>query len=239
MKAIILAAGYATRLYPLTLNKPKPLLEIKGKPLLSYIIQKINKIKDVNEIFIVTNNKFYSQFVLWKEHFKNLNQKIEIINDNTQSNEKRLGGIGDLNFVINKKDIQDDLLVILGDNFFAFNLDEFVDFFNQTKKTMIGLVEISKEKAKRFGVIELDTEGKIIGFEEKPSEPKSNLISTGIYIFTKEDLEKIREYMKTDLNKDGPGYLVKYLIEKNDVYAYKFKGGWVDIGSMEEYEKLR
>ncbi|MEK6820271.1 MAG: nucleotidyltransferase family protein, partial [Nanoarchaeota archaeon] len=188
MKAIILAAGYGTRLYPLTIDKPKALLEIKGKLLLNHILEKIPP--SIEEIFIVTNDKFYIQFAWWlQQQNKEMKRRVDIINDGTISNETRLGGIGDLNLVIQEKNISDDILVISSDNFFTFSLEDFINFFNKVKKTTIGIFEISdKEKLKKYGIIEVN-ESKVVGFEEKPSEPKSNLASIGIYLFSKEDVE--------------------------------------------------
>jgi len=237
MKGVILCAGYATRLYPLTLNKPKALLEIRGKPLLTDIVERIPN--EIEKIYIVSNDKFYYSFVWWLENLKSeFKEKIEIINDETSTNENRLGGIGDLNFVIESKQIDDDILVILGDNYFNFNLDNFINFFKKVGGTVLGVVSLDKEQAKSFGVVEI-ADDKISSFEEKPENPKSNLVSTGLYIFTKEDLKEIKEYMKTNLNKDGPGYLIKYFVGIKNVYAYKFDGWWIDIGSIEEYEKIK
>ena len=237
MKCVILCAGYATRLYPLTLNKPKALLEIRGKPLLTDIVERI--LNEIEKIYIVSNDKFYYNFVWWLENLKSeFKEKIEIINDETSTNENRLGGIGDLNFVIESKQIDDDILVILGDNYFNFNLDNFINFFKKVGGTVLGVVSLDKEQAKSFGVVEI-ADDKISSFEEKPENPKSNLVSTGLYIFTKEDLKEIKEYMKTNLNKDGPGYLIKYFVGIKNVYAYKFDGWWIDIGSIEEYEKIK
>ncbi len=237
MKAIILAAGYGTRLYPLTTDRPKTLLEIKGKPLINYIIKKIPK--NIDEIFIVTNDTFYMNFVWWlNKQDENVKRRVEIINDGATTSKTKLGGIGDLNLVIQEKNISDDILVILSDNFFTFLLDDFVDFFNKVKKTTIGIFEIKdKKRIKKYGIVEIN-EGRVTSFEEKPEKPKTNLVSIGVYIFSKEDIEKIKEYMETDLSKEGPGYLVKYFIERGEVYAYKFEGEWFDIGNLEEYEKL-
>jgi len=239
MKAIILAAGYATRLYPLTLDKPKALLPVKDKPIINYIIDKISQIEDIDEIFIITNDKFYMNFVWWLNQYESkFNQKIEIINDGTTSNETRLGGIGDLNFVIEKENIKDEILVISGDNLFDFNLQDMIDSFNQVKKTTAGIYDIKDvEEVKKMSVVEIK-DGKITFFEEKPSEPKSTISSIGIYIFSKSDIEKIREYMKTDKSKDGPGYLIKYFSEEGDVYAFILEGRCFDIGSKETYEKV-
>lgn len=239
MKAVILCAGYATRLYPLTLNKPKALIEIANKPILSYIIEKVEEVNEVDSIYIVTNDRFYMDFVYWLEQNKhNFKKEVEIINDDTTTNETRLGGIGDLSFVIEKENIKEDILVILGDNLFDFDLRKIVNFFNNTKKTTVGVVDIDDiEEAKKMGVVETK-DNKIISFEEKPQKPKSTLTSVGVYIYAKDDIKKISEYMKTDKPKDGPGYLVQNFVSSQDVFAFAFKGRWFDIGSIETYNKV-
>ncbi|PJE81231.1 hypothetical protein COU58_03580, partial [Candidatus Pacearchaeota archaeon CG10_big_fil_rev_8_21_14_0_10_32_42] len=199
MKCVLLCVGYTPWLYPLTLNKPKALLEIRGKPLLDYTIERIPN--EIEKIYIVTNDKFYYNFIWWLEKLKSkAKDKIEIINDETSTNESRRGGIGGLNFVIESKQIDDDILVVLGDNYFNFNLSELINFFKKVEDTTLGVVSLDREQAKNFGVVEI-VDDKILSFEEKPENPKSNLVSTGLYIFTKEDLKEIKEYMKTDLNK--------------------------------------
>lgn len=239
MKCIILCAGYATRLYPLTLDAPKPLLNVKGKPLLDYIIERVDKIYDVDEIFIVTNDKFYRNFLEWKKN-QNFSRSIKVINDMTSSNEDRLGALGDLNFVLENENINDDVLVIAGDNLFDFNLNEFVDFFKTKQKNTIGLHDVKDvNKAKRFGVIAVDKDDKIFSFEEKPENPKSTLISTAIYLYFKDEIGKIREYMKTEGSKEGPGYLIPYFLSSQDVFGFVFDGEWHDIGSKEVYEKVK
>ena len=192
MKAIVLCAGYATRLYPLTLDKPKSLLEISEKPLLNYIIEKIEKIPDIDEIFVVANDKFHKQFLDWLNDYENnFTKKINIINDGTTSNENRLGGVGDLDLTIRKEKINEDLLVVLGDNLFDFDLNSMISFFNKINGITVGIYDLKDwEQAKNFGVFEVKN-NKLISFEEKPQNPKSTIISTGVYLFPKKDLKKI------------------------------------------------
>jgi len=239
MKAVVLCAGYATRLYPLTEEKPKALLLVKGKPILSYIVEKLNRIEGIDNIFIVSNDRFYTHFKLWLEkQDETTKNKTKIVNDETTGNENRLGAIGDLRLIIQKENIDDDILVVLGDNLFDANLNEMADFFKKIRETTVGVYDVKKfEEAKKFGIVKIEN-GKIISFEEKPENPKSTLSSMGIYIYTKSDLGKIKEYMKTDNSKDGPGHLVKYLMSIKDVYAFQFRERWFDIGSKESYEEV-
>lgn len=238
MKSIILCAGYATRLYPLTINTPKPLLDVRGKPLLNYTIDNILTVPEIDEIFVVTNDKFYNHFLKWKKEFYP-EENIFIINDNTKSNEDRLGGLGDLKIVLDTENIEDDLLLLLGDNLFEFNLNKIVDFFNEKNKNVIGLYDIKEiSSAKNFGVLKMGSSGKIISFLEKPQNPESTLISTGIYVYSKDEIEKIYDYMKTNKPKEGPGYLIPYFLESQDVYGFVLDGKWYDIGSREIYEEV-
>lgn len=236
MKCIVLCAGYATRMYPLTFDTPKSLLNVKGRPILDYIIEKIPQ--EIEEIYIVTNNKFYNSFVWWlQKKEESMKKRITLVDDGSTDNENRVGGIGGMWQVINEHKIDDDLLVILGDNLFYFPLDEFVSFFEKKERTVLGVVQVEKEKVKNFGVVEFDGD-RIVSFEEKPESPKSDWVSTGLYLFSREDLVLISEYVNKKLNMEGPGHLIKYLLPQ-DVYAFKFYGNIVDIGSLEEYEKLR
>ncbi len=241
MKAIVLAAGYATRLYPLTIDKPKALLPIAGKPILNHIVEKLEEISEINEIFIITNDKFYMNFIYWlTQNEKNFGKKIEILNDGTTSNETRLGGVGDLEFVIKEKKIDDDILVLACDNLFEDSLIDLIEFFKKKRTIINAIFELEeKEEAKKFGVVEIDKEGKIIEFEEKPQEPKTNLISGAIYIFPKESLKNMEGYMKNDKPKDGPGFLIQNFCKKQEVCAFIFKGKWFDIGCKEDYEKVQ
>jgi len=239
MKTIILAAGYATRLYPLTENKPKPLLEIGGRPIIEHIIKKIEKIEEIDEIFIVTNAKFYENFERWLESFKSL-KKIKIINDRTTSNEDRLGSLGDVNFVIEQENIKESVLIVAGDNLFEFSLKEFVDSYKEHNKSAVALYDVQdKEIAKLYGIVGVNEGGKMIEFEEKPSEPKSTLASTGVYIYPSHVLPMLQEFVKKYKNSDKAGNFLEWLHKREHVYCYITKERWFDIGDLEQLEKAR
>ncbi len=239
MKAIILCAGYAVRLYPLTLNAPKALLPIAEKPVLNYILEKIEELDEIDEILVVTNARFYDNFLKWKETYQNsFSKEIYLVNDLTDSNETRLGGIGDLSFTINQEKIQDDVLIVLGDNLFDCSLKEISKFFETFKETVIGVHDIRDlTQAKRFGVLEVK-DNKVVSMQEKPPEPKSSLVSTGIYFIPKDDLHFIEDYMKTGLPRDGPGNLFSYLSGKKQILAFEILGRWYDIGTPETYKEV-
>jgi glucose-1-phosphate thymidylyltransferase len=239
MKCIILAAGYATRLYPLTENTPKPLLKIGSKTILSYILEKVHHIESIDEVFIVTNQKFYNTFLTWVNNYK-YSKKIRVVNDGTTSNESRLGAIADIQFVIEQYTLNDDLLILAGDNLFDFELTSFVSFFAKHKKDSITTHEMNDiERLKRTGVIEVDKNSKVISFEEKPKHPKSKLAVPPFYIFSKLTIPLIKQYLVEGNNPDAPGNLIPWLIRHREVYAYKFSGERYDIGTIESYRECQ
>ncbi|MFA6888205.1 MAG: nucleotidyltransferase family protein [Candidatus Woesearchaeota archaeon] len=239
MKAIILAAGYPTRLYPLTLNTPKPLLFVKEKLLINYTIDKLNACKDITEIFVVTNDKFYSHFVTWQKTVQS-QKKITIVNDGTKENGARLGAVGDMYYVIEQQKITEDILVVAGDNLFSFELSEIVSYFNAKKTIIVGVYDTQDKKriANILGCLELDVYNKIIGFEEKPEHPKTTLASTGCYVFPKSSFAIIKDALKIQ-HPDRHGDLLVYLMQKLPLYAFTFKGFWYDIGCPAEYELVQ
>ena len=238
MKAIILAAGYATRLYPLTLDLPKPLLKVGGKRMVEHIIHKIEETDEIDEVHIVTNHKFHNHFLDWKQQFSS-DLNIFVHNDGTASEEDKLGAVGDMHFVIEKADLSGDVLVIGGDNLFELSLNEVVRSFKNYGKTMVAARDL-KDKALiagRYGVIETDDQGRIMGFEEKPREPKSTLASTCIYLFNNDSIDELRSLMSNNAKLDNTGDLIKHLAQKLEVYTYNFDSRWFDIGNHDQLKE--
>jgi len=238
MKAIVLAAGYATRLYPLTKNQPKPLLNVGDKPILEWIVEKLERVEEIEEILVVTNHKFYPMFEGWLRGYK-AKKRIKIVNDGTLRDEDRLGAIGDLHFVLQEEGLKEDILLIAGDNLFGFSLREFLGFFKEKGSTILAFKDLKdKEKvANKFGVGVLDEEKRVIYFEDKPSEPRSTLAATCCYLIAKKDLKKIEEYVKVSEKLDDPGYFIRWLIERGKVYGFVFEEPWFDIGNFEGLEE--
>ena len=232
MKALILAAGYATRLYPLTKKYPKPLLEVKGRPIINYIIDKLGLISDINEIYVVTNSKFMPDFRKWAKTVKS-SKKIVLVNDLTKSNQDRLGAIGDIQFVIKKKKIQENLLILGGDNLFSDALGGFLDAAKKNiAPTSLGLYKLKcRDDARRYGVVKLDKLKRVISFKEKPEHPESSLVAMCLYYISKKYLNFINAYIQEEKRKaDATGSYIAWLKDKVDVYGYVFGGAWFDIG---------
>lgn len=236
MKALILAAGYGTRLYPLTRDKPKPLLPVAGRPMLEHILKKIEKVEEVDKIYVVTNEKFAGHFRDWKDTCQS-RKEIKIINDATISDEDKRGAIGDMQLVVEKEGVNDDLLVVAGDNLFRFNLGDFVTFFRK-KGTSVGLYDFQdREAVKRYSIVEVNEDKKIISFREKPSHPATTLIAICLYLFPREKLNLISEYLKEGNNPDAPGFYIAWLHRREPVYGFVFEGKWYDIGDLKCYEE--
>lgn len=233
MKTIILAAGYATRLYPLTKEYPKSLLEVRGKPILGYILDKLEAIDEISEIIIVTNSKFIAQFRRWAKRVK-VKKKLTLVDDLTKSNSSRLGAIGDIEFVINKKQIKQDLLIIGGDNLFSEGLGKFLNFSLLHKPSVsIGVYKFKNLKeASRYGVVKLDKNNQVLCFEEKPRHAKSRLVAMCLYFIPKERLGLIKDYLKTRKKTDATGNYIDWLKDRISAYGFVFGGAWYDIGDF-------
>jgi glucose-1-phosphate thymidylyltransferase len=198
MKLIILAAGYATRLYPLTLNQPKPLLPVGGKPMLEHVVDNISSIRGIDHAYVVTNAKFVNHFQKWSEQYRhpNLNFAFTIVNDGSTDDSNKLGAIGDLHLVLTRHKLDDDIIVVGGDNLFSHDLGEFGEFCRQKKTPVTGVYDVGDlEEIKKYNSIEIDKEGRITYFEEKPKVPKSTLTGIALYYYPNSTLPLIHEYI--------------------------------------------
>ncbi|MFA5144121.1 MAG: nucleotidyltransferase family protein [Candidatus Omnitrophota bacterium] len=237
MTLIILAAGYAVRLQPLTLDTSKSLLPIGGKKIVDRILEKVVKIKGVSAIYIITNSKFFKNFSDWLKSSRH-GKKIALICDGTTTNETRLGAVRDLEFVIKEEFIKDDIMVVAGDNLFEFDLNDFLAFAKKKDGVSIAVHDIGAlEPAKNYGVVKVAGDDRVVDFEEKPPQPKSTLISTGIYYFPKDKVAFINEYVKMQNKLDAPGHYIGWLAKRDKVYGFAFSEDWYDIGNMESYKK--
>ena len=216
----------------MTREYPKPLLEVKNKPIINYIINNLNSVKIIDELIVVTNSKFIGRFRQWKLRFKG-RKKITLVDDRTKSNEDRLGAIGDINFVLRNRRIKDDLLVIGGDNLFSGNLNEFINFALKNKpNTTIGAYRLkNKNDASKYGVLKVGRDHRVVEFKEKPKRPNSSLVAMCLYYIPREQFSLIGNYMKLNKNKvDATGKYVDWLKKKADIFCFVFKGSWFDIG---------
>ncbi len=241
MKALILAAGYAVRLYPLTQSYPKPLLKVNKKPIIDYIIDKLERLEEINEIIVVTNSKFISVFAQWAKGLKII-KPVSLVDDLTLSPEDKLGAIGDMAFSIKNKRIKEDLLVIGGDNLFDIDLDDFLSFAKDKKLyTSIGVYDIKdRAQASKYGVIKINKTNKIINFKEKPKNPQSTLVAMCLYYFPKAKLKLIEQYLDNKKHKsDAMGFYIDWLRKTDLVYGFVFDGKWYDIGDKSFYSKAR
>ena len=233
MKAIIMAGGFAKRLWPLTKETAKPLLPVGGKPIIDYIWDGLKKL-DVETVYISTNEKFGPQFKEWVEE-KN-DPRLVLAVEPTRSEEEKIGSIGAMNLLIETYRIDDDLMILAGDNLTEMSLQSFVDDFDN--RPLVALFDLG-DKAKaanRYGVVET-REDIVVGFEEKPAEPKTSLISSGFYLYPAKTLPLFKEYLSEGNNKDSPGFFLEWLHKKAQVKAFVFEGIWYDIGDIESYEK--
>ena len=240
MNVLILAAGYATRLYPLTLNKAKPLLDVAGKPMIAWVVDNLRGVAGIETIYIVTNAKFSGDFETWANNYQRTNPefRFKVINDGSTTDENKLGAIGDINLVLTREDISgSDLLVVAGDNLFREPLTRFVNYAKKTEAT-VGVHQVTDAEAiKKYGVVTVDADGVITSFEEKPKEPKSNLAAIALYFYSKNVLSLFTTYIAAGNNPDQPGLFLQWLYPRKPVKTFQITGQWLDIGSKETLEE--
>ena len=239
MKTIVIAAGYATRLYPLTENFPKPLLEIGGSTILGRLLDDIDQIEEITEHVIVTNHKFAHIFEEWKEKTR-YTKPMTIVDDGTETNDTRLGAVKDLLLAIDKCNIDDDMLVLAADNVLDFSLKGFVDYaMGKGTSCIICHKEKEIKKLQRTGVITVDEDMKVLEMEEKPETPKSHWAVPPFYVYMRKDLSLIKNCMDHGCGFDAPGNLARYLSIATTLHAYEMPGRRYDIGTLDTYEEIK
>ena len=240
MKIIVLAAGYATRLYPLTLNQPKPLLPVAGKPMVEHVLDNLAPIGDIDRIYVVTNAKFAGHFQKWSDQYHAAQSQFDftIVNDGSTDDANKLGAIGDIHFVLQTRNVNDDFIVVAGDNLFSEKLGDFGKFCREKNAPVLALYDVGDlEQIKKYNSISTDAAGRITFFEEKPKNPTSTLTGIALYFYPKSTIPLIQQYMAEGNNPDQPGRLVQWLYSRTAVYTWRVPGLWFDIGSKETLEE--
>ena len=237
MKCLILAAGYATRLYPLTENFPKPLLDVGGKTILDWLVDDIDTAGLVDEYVVISNHKYAHHFDAWA---KTKTMKVTVVDDGTSSNETRLGAVKDIQFAIDKLSLDDDMLVIAGDNVLDFSLTKFVRYAAEKKTSCImRYFEPSEQKLTKCGVVAVDEKDQIQSMEEKPAQPKSHWCCPPFYYYTKADARLVEKGIASGCGTDAPGSYIAWLCTQTPVHAMEMPGKRFDVGNLESYNKIK
>lgn len=235
MKCILLAAGYATRLYPLTKDKPKALLTLGNKTILDRIMDKLEEIERIDDVYIVTNHRFADIFRKWAQTYEG-SKKIKVLDDGTTNNDNRLGAIGDINFVIDKENIDDELFILASDVVFDFSLKALFDLYDNCSGDAISAQFIEDvETLRTMGVLKLDENNRVTDFEEKPQNPQSHYGVPPFYVYRKSTIALIKQYLEEGNNSDAPGYFIPWLIRHTNVFACRFEDRIIDIGIPSAY----
>ena len=237
MKCLILAAGYATRLYPLTENFPKPLLKVGEKTILDWLVDDIDRAGLVEEYVVISNHKYAHHFDAWAA---TKSQKVTVVDDGTDTNETRLGAVKDIQFAIDKLGLDDEMLVIAGDNVLDFSLTRFV-YYAKEKNTscVMRYYEPDDKKLTKSGVVEIDENDKLLGMEEKPAQPKSPWCCPPFYFYTREDAKRIQAGIDAGCGTDAPGSYIAWLCKQTAVHAMEMPGKRYDVGNLQSYEQVQ
>lgn len=237
MKCLILAAGYATRLYPLTENFPKPLLKVGERTILDWLVDDIDSLGIIDEYVVISNHKFAVHFEKWSAEKE---QKITVVDDGTSTNETRLGAVKDIQYAIDALGLDDDMLVIAGDNLLDFSLTKFILYAQEKGSSCVmRYFEPKIEKLQKSGVAEVDANDKIIRLMEKPSAPQSHWACPPFYYYTKSDAKLVSKGIEAGCGVDAPGSYIAWLCTQTSVYAMEMPGSRYDIGNLESYEKVQ
>jgi glucose-1-phosphate thymidylyltransferase len=233
MKALVLAAGYATRLYPLTLDRPKALLEVGGKPMLDHVVERLLPM-GVDGVVVVTNAKFTPHFEQWARG----KDDVTIVNDGTTSNDDRLGAIGDIGFVLDRLGLDEELVVVAGDNLFSDDISGFTAYGREVDAPVLAVHDVGDlSRMGEYNQVEVDDHGRILFFEEKPTDPRTTFAGVALYYYPRQTLPLVRRYLGEGNNPDQPGRLIEWLYPRTPVYTWRLPGHWYDIGSTETLEE--
>jgi glucose-1-phosphate thymidylyltransferase len=233
MDAVVLAGGYATRLWPITRHRAKPLLPVAGEPIVDHILRPLEDETRIETVYVSTNERFADDF---REHLDERGyEKTELVVEPTREEDEKLGTVGALAELIERVSMEDDLLVVAGDNLLSFEISEFVDYFEDRQTPCLTAYDVgSREEASSYGLVELEGD-RVVGFDEKPDKPESTLVSIACYAFPADALGRLDEYLSEDGNPDAPGYFVEWLHERENVGAFTFDGAWFDVGTRSSY----
>jgi glucose-1-phosphate thymidylyltransferase len=237
MKCLILAAGYATRLYPLTENFPKPLLPVCGRSILDILIDDVESSGVVDEYIVISNHKFYTHFEEWA---KSRPERVTVIDDGTSTNETRLGAVRDVQFAIDKLSLDDELLVLAGDNLLDFSLTRFISFAkNKGTSCVMRYTEPDPKRLTKSGVLLIGDDDLVLEMWEKPADPKSDQCCPPFYFFTREDARLVGEALSAGCSADAPGGFIEWLAFRSRIHAMPMPGRRYDIGNLESYERVQ
>ncbi|MGA1865845.1 MAG: nucleotidyltransferase family protein [Thermoplasmatota archaeon] len=236
MDVIVLAGGFARRMWPLTRDRPKQLLPIAGKPMISYTLDKLKDMDCLENVFLSTNEVFEENFRFFLSDHGD--EKIKLVIEPSTAEEKKLGSVGGLGYLIRKERLSRDTMIIGGDNIFEFHPSEAVERFREIDMDLVAVHDVgTKERARLYGIVDVDDDGVITGFLEKPDNPPSTLAATAFYIFTGDTMSLVLKYIDEGGKPDALGHFVDYLVRKKPVHAWRFSGNWFDIGSLEVYHE--
>lgn len=242
MKALLLAAGYATRLHPLTRDRPKPLLEVAGKPLLGHILERVRALPDVSEIVIVGNHRFHAALRAWADREgARGGPPLRVLDDGSTSDDDKLGANGDIAFALERMELGDeDLLVVAGDNLLGFDLRPLHEAFVRRRLPQLAVRQIPvPDGPSPYNEVSVDDDGRVVGFREKPADPRSPWVAIALYFYPPEIVGWVQRYLAEGGNPDAPGYFAAWLVQHTQVVAEPFEGEWYDIGSHEALADAR
>jgi len=241
MIALLLVAGYATRLYPLTINTPKPLLPVAGRPMLDYIVDELDTLPDLTGICLISNHRFAGQFEEWASMRRLVSPHVPItvLDDGTTDDSNKRGAIGDIQFAIDTLHIDEDIVIIAGDNLFTYRLKDMYDHFMKIRRDLLIAIHVpDKSQLRKLAVATLDGQGKVLRMVEKPAEPESETAIYATYFYLKKTLPLIRKYLEEGNTPDAPGNFPSWLYTRQDVFAYLGDGNCIDIGTPENYKDV-